>query len=196
MKIFQKNLLFKIMFLVTAMCVSVNSIQADTIINSDSPVIDGDDAGNFVAVWQGQDLDTATTVILASRFLISAGVWSTPIIISDTAQIAQNPLVSMNALGNTIVVWTSTDTNSITWLQTANLPYGIDGSGTWSGITNISTADDLVYPDPTSYNLRMDNVGNILVVWTEEGLLSGLTSIKASTSVFGGGWTTIVVSDP
>lgn len=189
MRIFQKCLLSKIALVTTLLCSYIGNAEADIVVNAHAPVISKDGLGNFVAVWEALNLDTGKSVIQSSNYVATRGTWSDPVTISNSAQVAFDPQISMNIQGNALAIWASSD-GFLTWLQGNNLTLG----GTWGQYKNISTTSDLVYTDPGSYSLQIDATGNIFVAWTSEDVDSGLSKIQASTANFGGGWTTKTIS--
>ncbi|MGD9489361.1 MAG: Ig-like domain-containing protein, partial [Calditrichaceae bacterium] len=146
-------------------------VNTTTTLNQRNPDIAADKQGNYVVVWEDQ-LNEGNYGIYGQRYSATGSKIGTEFQINTYTTLDQkNASVSMDSLGNFVVVWQSA---------------GQDGSGT--GIygqrfsSNGSKAgSEFVVPDTTLYNqinpdVAMDDIGNFVVVWESNHATTGLDS--------------------
>jgi hypothetical protein len=131
-----------------------------------SPQIAMNDSGDAIALWD-QDVDGPSyTDIWANLYSASTG-WGTAEKIGacDTANWCAEPQVAIDNNGNAIAVWDRANPPGPDYSEIVAKRY-VPGTG-WGGVVFL---DDLLQK---SYDMRpqvaMDNNGNALVVWDDQG---------------------------
>jgi hypothetical protein len=125
--------------------------------NAQNPQVAVDGQGNAVAVWPGFD---GTSQIVQAAARPAGGVWQAPVNLSAAGQNAGNPQVAVDARGDAVAVWTSSNgTNDI--VQAAVRPAG----GAWQAPADLSPAGQ----DARSPRVAMDARGNAVAVWGLNG---------------------------
>ncbi len=154
--------------------------------------------GNTVAVWQGaKPTGIANRAVWSNRYT-PAGGWGTPQLLNSSADDgAINPEVAVTAGGDAVVVWRGFGLSSGTaGLWSSKYTSG----GSWSApariVTQVASIPSETYDIGTFPSLAADSNGNILLAWTQLGLLR---SPQYRTNVWtlryaGGAWSTTPVS--
>jgi len=145
----------------TGWCLTVTTIS-EPGVNSKDPQVVVDPAGNATAVWQAEV--GADKIIQACRYDVEAvwpDGWSAVENLSASSEVAKDPQVAMDGLGNAMVVWEieSIDGHFIQVRRYVAAGRWPDG---WSTIVNLS--DILVLEDQHPV-VAMDGAGNAFVVW-------------------------------
>ncbi|MGD9897748.1 MAG: Ig-like domain-containing protein, partial [Calditrichaceae bacterium] len=146
-------------------------VNTTTTLNQRNPDIAVDKQGNYVIVWEDQ-LNEENYGIYGQRYSTNGNKIGTEFQINTYTTLDQkNASVSMDSLGNFVVVWQSAD-------QDGSGPgiYGqrFNSSGSKSGtefIVNDTTLYQQINPD-----VAMDDLGNFVVVWESNHATTGLDS--------------------
>ncbi|MBJ7432836.1 MAG: exo-alpha-sialidase [Microbacteriaceae bacterium] len=119
------------------------------------PVLGLNDAGQAVAVWKRSNGSNDT---IQTSYSTNGGLtWSSVATISATLQNAGNPQVSLNSVGQAVVVWKRNDgSNDIIQARRST-----DGGQTWSGVENLSAAGHSADNPQVSLN----DAGQAVAVW-------------------------------
>lgn len=134
-----------------------------------------DDTGMAVAVWLR---DNGVHMVIESIYSTDSGAtWSSPQILSDPNEDADNPRVSLNSDGDTIVVWESHGAHTV--IQYA---YSFDGGFSFSSpIALSSPSNDNLSPD---VSINDDGVAAIVYVDATDRVILGSSSIDAGITFF------------
>lgn len=125
-----------------------------------------DSSGNAVAVWNPSD-GNAHSLIYASRYDGTAGLWSAPVIVGDRGNdfgMFNQPFFAMDDSGNAVVLWLQQED------QTANYSSSVwanwyTANGSWQGAYPVRRCID-----PTTCNYAAVAVGgnhDALALWEE-----------------------------
>jgi hypothetical protein len=156
-----------------------------------------DTSGNTVAVWQGaKPTGIANRAVWANRYTPGGG-WGTPQLVNSSADDgAINPEVAVTPGGDAVVVWRGFGLSSGTaGLWSSKYTSG----GSWSAptriVTQVATIPSETYDIGTFPSLASDSNGNVLLAWTQLGLLQ---TPQFRTNVWtlrysGGAWSTTPV---
>jgi hypothetical protein len=110
-------------------------------------------AGEAVAVWS-RSIGESAVIQSASR--PPRGPWSAPTTISVKTRRSFEPQVAINAAGEAVAIWRSTDGKHPT-VQSASRPPG----GTWPTPTNLSTGGH----GNSNPQIALDDAGEAVAVW-------------------------------
>lgn len=139
-------------------------VPLTTNANIEPPTIAANVPGKAVATWE-ESAAQANYIQRAAVF--SAGVWSTPVLISDPDYNALNGNLAMDEKGNAIAIWQSEQTN----IQAACLV-----GNTWSAPQIISNTDySAAFPQ-----ISMNDSGQAVAVW-EKIIKTNQTIIESAT---------------
>ena len=141
------------------------------------PAVAMDPAGNFVVVWGSDDAVASDRFgrLVAQRY-DSAGlpVGSQFQVNTFTPGDQVFPAVAMDALGNSVVVWSSSSELEEDWsVQGQRYDAGGLPSGGQFQVNTYTTGDQL------RAAVAMDTVGNFVVVWDSEGSAGSDTSSRS-----------------
>lgn len=152
---------------------STPAFLSDTTVSKPKVVLD--DTGMAVAVWVRDD--GVHTVIESIYSLDSGATWSSPMTLSDPTEDADNPRVSLNSDGDTIVVWQSQGAHTV--IQYA---YSFDGGFSFSSpIALSSPTKDSITPD---VSINDDGVVAIVYVDSTDRVILGTSSPDAGVTFF------------
>ena len=152
---------------------STPTFLSDTTVTKQKVALD--DTGMAVAVWVRDN--GAHTVIESLYSMDSGATWSSSQVLSDPNEDADNPRVSLNSDGDTIVVWQSQDTHTV--IQYA---YSFDGGFSFSSpIALSSLANDSISPD---VSINDDGVVAIVYVDITDQVILGSSSVDAGVTFF------------
>jgi uncharacterized membrane-anchored protein len=146
-------------------------IESDNTGNAYVPQVAVDASGNAFAVWNQNDGTRFN--INANRYSVQSGTWGTAQLIeSDNTGGTKWPQVAVDAMGNTLAVWTQWD--GISYNINANR-YSAQ-SGTWGMAQLIEIESDNT---GTAYSpqIAVDASGNAFVVWPQ---VDGIRNIYAN----------------
>lgn len=167
----------------------------DGIIGGQQPQIAYSESGTAVAVWNQE----SAAIAMASIF---TGTWSAGVVVGNDAG---NPLVGVDAAGNSLIVWIDSVTNEITYSYNLGVPATIPGTDAQNfsfemsqdGTAVVAWIDSLgdayysnfiagTWSAPIFFNsavgniaVTMDRIGNTLIVF------NNLSAYKPSGGVFG-----------
>jgi hypothetical protein len=139
-------------------------INAYTTGNQTSPAVAMDPAGNFVAVWQSEGQDGSASGIFGQRYDGAGTPRGAEFRVNGyTTSFQTSPAVSIDRLGNSVVVWESDGQDGS--------DYGVfgqryDAAGAPRGPefrVNTQTIDRQATPA-----VAVDAVGNFVVIWTSD----------------------------
>ncbi len=168
------------LFSCAALFSPLSSLSADSI---EWPQIRLDNTGNTLAVW-----DVATNAgshYIDFSYKPNGGSWSEPNTISTNGIDSYYPTVVMNPSGDAVAAWLITDPVwSITSICVSQYT---QSTGTWSSPAVLSSSNELV---DQNYDLRIDDAGNIVLIWKSYLISSGTNAILSSSSSIGNSWTT------
>lgn len=134
--------------------------------------------GMAVAVWKRLDGVLGRTIIESIYSTDSGASWSDPQVLSDTSDNADNPRVSLNDQGDTIVVWESQHEVSPSVIQYA---YSFDGGLTFSShITLSPLVVDCISPD---VSINDDGVAAIVYIDSTDGVILTSSSVDAGVTL-------------
>ncbi len=141
-----------------------------------NPQIGVSPVGNAIALWLGWEADSRD--VRASRYAVGAG-WSDAEEIGTQTGEASSPQVSVDDLGNAVVVWEQDPDGA-----------GPTGSGIWSNRYAVGSGwgnATLVSPIGSEFDPRVDvgPAGDAVVVWRS---FWNSTSISANRYVSASGW--------
>lgn len=169
-----------LLILITFLNLSVGMLQADYPCN---PGFGLDASGNGVAVWE--ENTGSGRHILVSLFSILDNSWSPGVTISDETMDSFAPTIAVNNIGDAVVIWLAKEPKSgRNSLQSRMLP--IDGK--WFPIETITDSNEFVTDD---YRARINDQGNLLLVWTSFNFTTQKDQLRSSCGIFNGYW-----SDP
>lgn len=126
-----------------------------------SPRIAIDAGGDAIAVWRQPDLAQPTgfdSSIWGARYVLGEG-WQAAIPIEDLAGCADQPRIAMNRSGSAIAVWQESDCMGRGGLAVNHFDPG----------TGWGTAVRLVTADLLNPQVAIDDLGNGLVAWQQNG---------------------------
>ena len=107
----------------------------------------------------------------------SAISWSSPAAITSVGMNADQPKVSVDAVGNSVAVWRITS-GSTTVIQASTLPF----KGTWSDAVTLSDSACTSF----SPEIAVDSSGNAIALWQcSDGIY---TMVQAAYLPFKGKW--------
>lgn len=143
-------------------------IQADdNNSNADSPRVAVDGSGNSLVVWDSSAKlypASARNYVMAKRYIAATGTWETPVLIGDSKYPA-GPRVSLNTVGNGMVVWSKTRSYESTE-QIGIFAARFDAAAnTWGAPTPVDNALSNVPHKSNSPNIGLDNNGNAVATW-------------------------------
>lgn len=118
-----------------------------------TPQLAIDSSGTVTAIWSRSN--GGTTVIEVS-YLPLKGTWSTPIVLSNPAQDANEPQIKIASNGNAVAAWKISNGQNFI-IQACYKPFGSD----WTTPANLS----LPGQDAVSPQIAVGNVGNAAIVW-------------------------------
>lgn len=137
-----------------------------------------DSTGNLTVTWQRSD---GTNLIIQAARKSFGGGWSAPVDLSATGQDSFLPVMTVNASGKVVLVWTTFDGANLA------IQSGTYASGTgWSSAVTLSGAgQDAVQPQ-----VAINSSGDAVATWAR---FDGSNFIvQGSTFTFGGSWSTPV----
>jgi len=121
-----------------------------------------DATGNAIAVWSISD-GSGRFIIQTRRYDVTTGLWATPTInLSAIAIAADEPQIAMDAAGNAIAVWSTTDGAGDRFLETKR--YDVT-TGVWS--TPVINLDSNLQASFFDVQVAMDVAGNAIAVWSK-----------------------------
>lgn len=133
------------------------------------PNVDIDPNGNAVAVWR---VTVGLNVIIQGAVLASgSSTWVSTTDLTSGVDFVGIPLVTVDAAGNALAVWTASDAFFNSGIQAARLPFG---STVWVPINDVVPFQGFGLG---SLSLAMNPSGEAIVLWTEFGLNA---SVRAS----------------
>ncbi len=147
-----------------------------------SSAMETDSNGNLVAVWI-EALSNGSCIKAATKGK-SASSWTVPVIISDQTTNSFSPQLVVDATGNAVAVWTSGI------LVNGSLSRGLFGAqlsagGSWGSIATISPPTVTV---GDSFQLCIDDLGDVSVLWFAIDLNAGTFNYFSSSTTIGGNW--------
>ncbi len=145
--------------------------------NGDLPRVAIDAAGDAAVVWDSSD--GGSEVVEEATRSAAAGSFAKPVVLSNEAESAQEPVVAMSAEGDTAVAWIrSNGTNEV--VQAVTRPASASGFG--------AVAEQLSLPGTEALNpeIAIDGHGDPTVVWW-----SNINDIQASTGTPSGAFPAI-----
>jgi len=158
---------------------TAEKIEIEDVRSSENPQVAMDSAGNAFAVWEQHD--GTHTNIWANRYT-TVGGWEVAqkIELEDFGR-AYNPQVTVDSVGNALVVWELqfNDRRSDIWANRYTV-----GSG-WGTAQKIEDEDIGSSDNP---RLAMDSTGNALVVWEQYDVPTTDYKIWANRYTVGSGW--------
>lgn len=131
--------------------------------------------GNAVAVWATFNGPMST---IQSSTLPFSGVWTTPVVLSNSQFSANLPQVGVDGAGNAVSIWEYYASDTI--IQSSTLAFG---TAAWSTPTDLSIAGE--NSDTTQVSVNAD--GTAVVVWRR---FNGSNYIVQST------WANIAIAPP
>ncbi|HMI98544.1 MAG TPA: PASTA domain-containing protein [Gaiellaceae bacterium] len=139
------------------------------------PQVALDAGGNAVVVWVRSD---GSSPSVQATVRPAGGTWATPQDLSAAGLHAYAPDLGVNAAGDAVVVWESSDSQngSRAVVQGAVRPAG----GMWSPPEDISVGDS---SDP---QVALDSAGNAIAAW--EDFPGGGSPVEAAVRPAGGAW--------
>ena len=131
-----------------------------------NPVLVMDAAGNAIAVW---DQDDALNLpkVWARRYDAASESWGSPVMLSDSGGIAIFPTIAIDPNGSAIAVWEESDDTGELNIRASR--YSAD-SGNWSASVLLENAAGAAFVP----HVAMDDEGNGIVVWEQEGVPDSL----------------------
>ncbi len=143
-----------------------------------------DSSGHAVSVWVRSD--GANDRIQASYTSDYGSTWSTPDTISVVGVDADVPIVTLNDLGHSIIIWTLYSGNNET-----QVAYSSDYGQNWSSGVTISTAGlEADRPD-----IAMDSSGNAIAIWEADSATTYRINVSYSSN-HGATWSDpIIISE-
>lgn len=150
---------------------SPQEISIPTTNSGQVPKVAINSSGYVAAVWQRNNGSKNMTQAATLQYGES---WSTPIDLSSSLIDTYGSQISMDELGNVIVVWVDLTNHKI---QSASLPYG----GNWSNPIDLSSPGGVNEP-----KIAMNYEGYAVATW--EKFNGSYFAIQATTQKFGGSW--------
>lgn len=139
-----------------------------------SPSVAMNASGNTIVAWEAYDGLSSKINVKLRTF---GGSWSEVITISDPWVNSFNAKVTIDNIGNAVVIWESYDTENIS-IQAVRRTY----FGVWGNPETISTRTDYAFqPDVVS-----SSNGNVVAIWTA---YDGVHLYTESASLVNGFWT-------
>lgn len=122
--------------------------------------------GSFVATWQNNDQDGDEGGVFARRVAADGTLLGDEFQVNDSTSGSQErPSIAMDAQGNFVIVWHSTDLTGDDRAIVAK-QFAADGTPIGSEFkVNASTTGYQIFP-----SVAMDDSGNFIVSWTGSGL--------------------------
>ena len=137
-----------------------------------APQVTLDRAGDALAVWARSN---GTDVILQAALRRANGEWAAPANVSGPGLDVDQPDVALNAAGNGVAVWQSSD-GATTSIRAATRT----AAGSWSAPQALSSGANAERP-----RVGIDSAGNAVAVWS---LNAGHFRAQATVHPAGGGW--------
>ncbi len=163
MKTTMNQLFTTLSLLVWGLCGS-GELLAVTIPQQAQVEIDG--SGNMVAVWEEHGGSTVT--IQGAYCAALSSVWSSPQQLSVANANSGSPILAINATGQTVAVWQSTDpVSSINSIYAATI--SLQGSSTWTTAAVVSNPATSVKNLMTSatYQVKLNGSGHAIAMWQD-----------------------------
>jgi hypothetical protein len=137
-----------------------------------APRVALDRAGNALTVWTRSN---GTDVIVQAALQRAAGTWAAPEAVSQPGLDVDRPEVALDARGNGVAVWQSSDgSNSVVEAATRT------AAGSWTAFQRLSSPGDAERPQ-----VGVDASGEAVAVWS---FRSANVRVEAAVRSPGGGW--------
>lgn len=134
------------------------------------PQVAINDVGQVVAMWKRESGGTFDVQVSTLQF---GGSWSAPTSLIVLGADVNAPCVRINALGQTVSMWTRSDgTNFL--VECATLTFG----GVWSEVTALSAAGE----DASVPRVALNDAGQVAAMWIRNDV------VQARRSTFEGSW--------
>lgn len=149
-----------------------------------------DSTGNAVGVWLPDNPSTFFSTVQTGTRIFATGNWiNITSLTSGLTDEATEASVGVDKFGNAIIVWTNTETPTITTVQSSMATLG----GTWSPVVDIFTVNSIANAD-VRLALDMNRNGRAVALWSVSGSDSQ-DGLYASMVTFGGSWETPIMVD-
>lgn len=123
--------------------------------DNESPKVYSDSIGNKVCIWiSKKNFQCSLCSLFKSAY---ANTWSAPVVIATSPTNLMNPLVTLDNLGNVLIVWLADDLYK-TKLYSSTATIG----GAWTNPFSLSMPNQNV----TSLQLEKTEEGKLLVTWS------------------------------
>jgi Ca2+-binding RTX toxin-like protein len=151
--------------------------------NASAPAVAVDDQGDGVAAWRWSD---GAFLVVQASVRSTAGVWSTPEVLSGPGRSASQPQVAMDASGEAVVGWIR---NNGSWLaaQVVSRPVG----GEWEDVQNLTQRGG----NARQLDLTMNSRGDAAVTWVQGRLQATADLLSAFRPAGSRRWSRALVSD-
>lgn len=124
-----------------------------------NPRIALDASGNAMAVWEEYPGSNTPLNIVARRYSLAADTWAAPQTLESNDLPHSNPLLTLDAQGNALVVWTELDTT----YRLRSARYDATTSG-WNAMTPVGSSSTA---NAENAALIMGTNGNAVALWQE-----------------------------
>ncbi|WP_280796701.1 hypothetical protein [Aurantimicrobium minutum] len=154
------------------------SILAQSTQIADSPVVAFDGYGNATAAWIQSD---GSTNLVMTSTRPPGGSWSAPDTLSNAGVYADQPSISVNSTGDTLVMWRSANTlGGASSVVTASKTAG----STWTSPVSLTTSA----PGTSYIQGALDTNGNAVAIWARWNGSNNI--VQTANKPAGGSWTT------